>query len=96
MRISTVNPCGTSKYAYDGSGEVERYEDNYSICKFKNGKEYNCDLSASYNIAARYLVREYLKPVDLKSRLALETKASLELSGTKVTYNTLKRLLLVI
>ena len=95
MRVSTVNPAGTSKYAYDGSGEVKRDENNYSICTFKNGKIYNCDLSASYNIAARYLVREYLKPLDANLRLALETKASLVLSGTKVTYNTLKSLLLV-
>ena len=95
MRVSTVNPAGTSKYAYDGSGEVKRDENNYSICTFKNGKIYNCDLSASYNIAARYLVREYLKPLDANSRLALETKVSLVLSGTKVTYNTLKSLLLV-
>jgi len=96
MRITTVNPCGTSKYAYDGSGEVKRDENNYSICTFQNGKIYNCDLSASYNIAARYIVREHLKPLDANSRSELETKASLILSGTRVTYNTLKQLLLVI
>lgn len=93
MRISTVNPAGTSKYAYDGSGEVIRDENNYSICQFQNKKVYNCDLNASYNIASRYVVREYLKPLDANLRLALETKASLKLSGTTVTYNTLKVLL---
>ena len=96
MRISTVNPCGTSKYAYDGSGEVIRDENNYSICVFQNKKVYNCDLSASYNIASRYFVKEYLKPLDDSLRLALETKASLKLSGTTVTYNTFKVLLNVI
>ena len=96
IRVSTVNPNGTSKYAYDGSGEVERDNDNYSICKFVNGKIYNCDLSASYNIAARYYIRETLKPLDVNSRSELETKASLVLSGTKLTYNTFKVLLNVI
>ena len=96
MRISTVNPCGTSKYAYDGSGEVIRDENNYSICVFQNKKVYNCDLSASYNIASRYFVKEYLKPLDESLRLALETKVSLKLSGTTVTYNTFKVLLNVI
>ena len=96
MRVSTVNPNGTSKYAYDGSGEVERDNDNYSICKFVSGKIYNCDLSASYNIAARYYIRETLKPLDANSRSELETKASLALSGTKLTYNTFKVLLNVI
>ena len=96
IRVSTVNPNGTSKYAYDGSGLVERDNDNYSICKFVNGKTYNCDLSASYNIAARYYIRETLKPLDVNSRSELETKASLALSGTKLTYNTFKVLLNVI
>lgn len=96
IRVSTVNPNGTSKYAYDGSGLVERDNDNYSICKFVSGKIYNCDLSASYNIAARYYIRETLKPLDVNSRSELETKASLALSGTKLTYNTFKVLLNVI
>ena len=96
IRVSTVNPNGTSKYAYDGSGLVERDNENYSICKFVSGKTYNCDLSASYNIAARYYIRETLKPLDVNSRSELETKASLALSGTKLTYNTFKVLLNVI
>lgn len=96
IRVSTVNPNGTSKYAYDGTGLVERDNDNYSICKFASGKTYNCDLSASYNIAARYYIRETLKPLDVNSRSELETKASLALSGTKLTYNTFKVLLNVI
>lgn len=33
------------------------------LCTFTNGKEYNCDLSASYNIGARYFLRELCKEV---------------------------------
>jgi hypothetical protein len=29
----------------------------YDLCLFKNGKVYNCDLNASYNIGARYFLR---------------------------------------
>lgn len=46
---------GTSSWAYDGSGKVKRSKSNYSAATFANGKQYNADLSASYNIAARYI-----------------------------------------
>ena len=61
IRFSTVYAPGTSKYAFDGSGAVMRDKDNMSLCTFKTGKRYNADLSASYNIGGRYLVRELLK-----------------------------------
>ena len=61
IRFSTVYAGGTSKYAFDGSGAVMRDKDNHSLCTFKTGKRYNTDLSASYNIGGRYLVRELLK-----------------------------------
>lgn len=62
IRVSTVNPYNTSRLAFDGSGKVERNIDgNYSICRFSNGKIYNCDLSASYNIGSRFFIREILK-----------------------------------
>jgi len=32
---------------------------NYSLCRFQNGKIYNCDLSAAQNIGARFFLREY-------------------------------------
>jgi IS605 OrfB family transposase len=73
MRISRVCAAGTSKYAFDGSGEITRgINGNYSLCKFQTGKIYNCDLSASYNIGARYFVREIYKslPETAKSRIA--------------------------
>ena len=69
MRLSHVCAWGTSKYAFDGSGVVDRhsiyhYEHgrkvyNYSLCMFQNGKIYNCDLSAAQNIGARFFLREY-------------------------------------
>ena len=61
IRFSTVYAGGTSKYAFDGSGAVIRDKDNHSLCTFKTGKRYNADLSASYNIGGRYLIRELLK-----------------------------------
>lgn len=53
-KIVKVNPKNTSAYAFDGSGLVKRSNKNYSQATFRNGKQYNADLSASYNIAARY------------------------------------------
>ena len=61
IRFSTVYAPGTSKYAFDGSGAVTRDKDNMSLCTFTTGKRYNADLSASYNIGGRYLIRELLK-----------------------------------
>ena len=59
LRIRAYN---TSRLAYDGSGCVLRGEDaglpTSELCQFTNGKIYNCDLSASYNIAARCLIRQ--------------------------------------
>lgn len=46
----------------------------YSLCKFQNGKTYNCDLNASYNIAARYYIREILKSCSVTDRLDIEAK----------------------
>ncbi len=82
MRISRVCEWGTSRLAFDGSGKVtrgtymqngeEKY--NYSVCVFQNGKTYNCDLNAAYNIGARYFIREILKSLPERERLALEAK----------------------
>lgn len=69
MRISRVCAWGTSRLAFDGSGPVKRGKEsertggNYSLCEFSTGKIYNCDLSASYNIGARYFIREIKKSV---------------------------------
>ena len=61
MHISHICAWGTSKYAFDGSGEVKRDAKNYSLCTFTSRKRYNCDLSASYNIGARFFLRELNK-----------------------------------
>lgn len=63
IRVFLVNPKNTSALAFDGSGAVERDENNHSLCTFKNGKRYHADLNASYNIAARYFIREYRKSI---------------------------------
>lgn len=56
-RVVFVNPRGTSSYAYDGSGKLKRSSTNYELALFANGKKYNCDLSASYNIGARFVLK---------------------------------------
>lgn len=90
MRISHVCAWGTSKLAYDGSGTVERgIDDNYSICRFKSGKIYNCDLSASYNIGARYYIREIVKSLPETARVALEAKVPQVAKRSTCTYSTL-------
>ena len=63
MHFSRVCAWNTSRLAYDGSGSAKRgrqisEETPYDICRFSNGKIYNCNLSASYNIGARYFIRE--------------------------------------
>ena len=62
-RIRRVCSWNTSKLAFDGTGDVTRDTDNYSMCTFQTGKRYSCDLSASYNIGARYFLREYEKSI---------------------------------
>ena len=74
MRISRICAWNTSRLAYDGSGTVVRDPGNHSLCTFQNGKRYNCDLSASYNIGARYFIRELLKPIPVTERSLLEAK----------------------
>jgi hypothetical protein len=64
----------TSKLAFDGSWEVER-NTKKDIAVFQSGKQYHADLNASYNIWARYFIREYLKPLSEKKRLLAEAKA---------------------
>ena len=100
MRISRICAWNTSKLAFDGSGKVERgtyvqngvEKYNYSICTFTNGKQYHCDLNASYNIGARYFIREVLKSDSVMRRLPSQTKDSDYGMGTTRTLSTLIRL----
>ena len=75
IRVRYINPRNTSRLAFDGSGEVLRDQRNASLCRFTTGKQYNCDLNASYNIGARYFIREFLKPVSETERSRLWQKS---------------------
>lgn len=96
VRISHVCAWNTSKLAYDGSGPVIRGKkggfNTYELCVFKNGKIYNCDLSASYNIGARYFIREILKSLDESSRLHIEAKVPRCCKRSTCTFSTLVNL----
>lgn len=93
MHISHVNAWGTSALAFDGSGRVKRGRDsdktngNYSLCEFTTGKVYNCDLNASYNIGARYFVRELIKslPVTEGQRIAAKVPGCAKRSTCTLT-----------
>ena len=93
MHISHICAWGTSRLAYDGNGRVLRGKEAelgcYSLCKFKSGKVYNCDLSASYNIGARYFVREITKSLPARERLALKVKIPSVAKRSTCTLSTL-------
>ena len=79
LRIARVNARYTSRLAFDGSGWSKRGreitpETPYAEMQFQTGKIYNADLNASYNIGARYFIRQLLKTVTVTQRLALEAK----------------------
>lgn len=90
IHISRICAWGTSKLAFDGSGEVVRDETNRALCTVQSGKRYNCDLSASYNIGARYFVRELLKPLPVTVRSDLWTKVPDVQRRTSCTLSTLR------
>ena len=64
----------------------------HSLCTFQTGKRYNCDLSASYNIGARYFIRELLKPLPATERSLLEAKVPSVKRRTSCVYADLKEL----
>ena len=92
MRISRIRAWNTSRLAYDGSGAVTRDRENHSLCTFQTGKRYNCDLSASYNIGARYFIRELLKPLPATERSLLEAKVPPVKCRTSCVYADLRKL----
>jgi hypothetical protein len=96
MRISHICAWNTSKLAFDGSGAVIRSKEaglnTYSLCRFTNGKVYNCDLSASYNIGSRYFIRELLKSCSEKDRLDILAKVPECSKRTTCTLSSLIRL----
>ena len=92
MRVSRICAWNTSRLAYDGSGAVTRDRENHSLCTFQTGKRYNCDLSASYNIGARYFIRELLKPLPVTERSLLEAKVPPVKRRTSCVYADLREL----
>ena len=92
MRVSRICAWNTSRLAYDGSGAVTRDWEDYSLCTFQTGKRYNCDLSASYNIGARYFIRELLKPLPVTERSLLEAKVPPVKRRTSCVYADLRKL----
>ena len=95
MRVSHVNAWNTSRLAFDGSGRVlrgrqsEKTGGSYSVCEFQNGKVYNCDLNATYNIGARYFIRTLLKSLPATERLAVEAKVPSCAKRSTCTLSTL-------
>lgn len=87
-KIVYVNPRGTSSYAFDGSGKVKRSNHNYALARFSSSKLYNADLSASYNIGARGI----LKLCGGNSPENLQGKSSCKLLRSPVTLSILWRL----
>ena len=78
IRVSYICAVNTSRLAFDGSGKVIRGKDagfnTYELCKFTTGKVYNCDLSASKNIGARFFIRVLLKSLSVKEELLVLAK----------------------
>ena len=79
LRVARVNARNTSRLAFDGSGWSKRGSEitpntPHALMQFPNGKIYNADLNASYNIGARHFIRCLLKTVTATQRLALEAK----------------------
>ena len=98
MHISHICAWNTSRLAFDGSGRVKRGKEsekangNYSLCEFSTGKVYNCDLNASYNIGARYFIREILKSLPAKVGQAVEAKVPQSLKRSTCTLSVLKEM----
>lgn len=86
LLVGFVNPRGTSSQAYDGSGKVKRDKENAALCTFKNGKQYNCDLNASYNIGGRYWFNRLFRG---KPKQLVSGKSSSTRTRTPITLSSL-------
>lgn len=89
IRYRRVNAKNTSLLAFDGSGKVIRDKDNAKLCTFKTGKKYNSDLSASYNIGARYFIKETEKTISAKKWSQVVAKVPKLGRRTQCTLSTL-------
>ncbi|HEU0198543.1 MAG TPA: IS200/IS605 family accessory protein TnpB-related protein [Nevskiaceae bacterium] len=86
LRVGFVNPKNTSALAFDGSGPLSRDSHNAALATFKTGKHYNADLSASYNIGARYWYQRLTGGNDRQARLGGSPRS---VPGIRVTLSTL-------
>ncbi|MEN9210056.1 MAG: transposase [Thermostichus sp. DG02_2_bins_29] len=87
-KVVYVYARGTSSWAYDGSGKVRRSRTQYELATFANGKQYSADLSASYNIAVRYLAYK-LKLTHRKDGQVAKGRSSCATPGMPVTLSLL-------
>lgn len=92
IRIATICAWKTSAFAFDGSGSVARDDNNHALATFTTGKQYNCDLSASYNIGARYFIRELLKSLPVTEESRVKAKVPDVGCRTSCTLSTLRLL----
>ena len=92
IRVNRVNCKNTSLLAFDGSGKVQRSKSNASLCTFATGKQYNCDLNATYNIGARYYIKEIEKTISKKKWSLMEAKVPTLVRRTQSTLSTLLEL----
>ena len=90
IRIATICAWKTSALAFDGSGSVTRDDNNHALATFTTGKQYNCDLSASYNIGARYFIRELLKSLPATEESRVKAKVPDAGRRTSCTLSTLR------
>ena len=90
IRVFIINPRNTSALAFDGSGKVERNKTNFSLCTFASGKQYHCDLNASYNIAARYFLRAIQNAMQSDAWAQLVAKVPCVAKRTNCTLATLR------
>ncbi|ADL68489.1 transposase, IS605 OrfB family [Thermoanaerobacterium thermosaccharolyticum DSM 571] len=88
IRVSWINPKNSSALAFDGTGKVVR-NNKKDICEFTTGKKYHADLNASYNIGARYFIREILNPLVEKKRLQYQAKVPEIAARSQQTLSTL-------
>ena len=89
MRVTHICAWNTSKLAFDGSGILDRDNRNHQNATFASGKQYNCDLSASYNLGARYFIREIMKSLPVTVRSQLVAKVPQAEIRTQSTLSTL-------
>lgn len=88
MRIARINPNGTSRQAYDGSGVVTR-NNKKDLATFPSGKTYQADLNAAYNIGARYFIKFLQKATPETDWLRLAAKVPSLAVRTQQTLATL-------